>query len=357
MGPETIKIAVGGATYSAFEEIEVTAAFNQAARTFRFTVAAELGASATNAIFKTGAQVSISANDDLMLIGFVDSREPEFDAGHAQISVAGRSNSGDLIDSSADHQTGYFENKDPVEIGQELAQGFKGTTFETDQQLEKVDQYLLTPGESVFRAIEKLARQQGKTLTGTAEGNIRVTSASTQRHAGGIIEGQNLLGGRAQHNGANRHSKYKVRGQRPLGHGKDALEIEAVIADAGVDRYRPVIVIEDDDTTQSRAKKRAKGRRDRAAGNALKATIRVQGFRDEAGKLWEPGWLVWTESPFLDIAQDMLIENVQWTQGPRGSISILSLTDPRSYGGQGGKGNKSGSEWSQDDSEPEAAAP
>ncbi len=68
----------------------------------------------------------------------------------------------------------------------------------------------------------------------------------------------------------------------------------------------------------------------------------------------QPGKLVWTQSPFLDIAQDMLIEKVQYTQSEQGSIAILSLTDPRSYGGQGGgKGNKSGSEWEQDDSDAE----
>lgn len=352
MGIEVITIVVGGMRYTAFEEIEVSAAFNQAARTFRFTVAAELGASATNAIFSTGAQVDIYANADLLLSGYVDAREPEFEGDRAQISVAGRSKSADLIDSSADHETGHFEKKDPAEIGAELTKGF-GSSIRTDRQLEKLDLYQLTPGASVFREIERLARQQGMTLTGTAEGDILITNAGSDRHAGGLIEGVNILRGRAQHNDANRHSKYKVRGQRPFDHGKDALEIEAVIADSGVSRHRPVIVIEDEDTTKDRAKKRAKNRRDRAAGNALKANITTQGFRDDAGTIWTPGKLVWTESPFLDIAQDMLIESVQYSQSERGSTALLSLTDPRSYGGKGGKGNKSGADWDQGDSEAE----
>jgi prophage tail gpP-like protein len=76
----------------------------------------------------------------------------------------------------------------------------------------------------------------------------------------------------------------------------------------------------------------------------------VQGFRDDTGQLWTPGKLVWTESPFLDIAQDMLIEQVEYAQSEAGSIATLSLTDPRAYGGHGagggkGKGNKSGSIW------------
>lgn len=353
MGAEFFTILVGGARWSAFEEIAVKAAFDEAARSFTFTVAAELGASPTNAIFTVGAKVQIFANSDLLLKGFVDRRQPRFDAKSAIISVSGRSSSGDLIDGSAEHETGSFKKKDAKQIADEISRNYSETGFETDQRLEKIDQYQLTPGESVYRCIEKLCRQQGMTLFGTAEGKIKITKAGTERHSGGLIEGQNILTGTADHNGSNRHSKYTVRGQRPFDHGIENLEIESVIKDSGVDRHRPVIIVQDEDTTKKRAKDRAKNRRDRAAGDALKATIDTQGFRDDSGRLWTPGVLVWTESPFLDIAQDMLIESVTYRQDSKGSIATLQVTDPRSYGGKGGKGNKSGSEWSQDDSEAE----
>lgn len=354
MGIEVFSIQVaGGGRWTAFEEIAVKAAYDEAARSFTFLVAAELGASATNAIFHVGARVSIFANSDLLLKGFVDRKQPRIDAKSAIISVSGRSSSGDLVDGAAEHKTGSFKNKDPKEIADEISSEYSETGFETDQSLLKVDQYQLTPGESVFRCVEKLCRQQGMTLYGTPEGKIKITKAGSERHAGGLIEGQNLLTGTADHNGSNRHSKYTVRGQRPFDHGIENLEIESVIKDSGVDRHRPVIIVQDEDTTKKRAKDRAKNRRDRAAGDALKATIDTQGFRDEGGVLWTPGKLVWTESPFLDIAQDMLIESVTYRQDSKGSIATLQLTDPRSYGGNGGKGNKSGAEWSQDDSEAE----
>lgn len=346
MGIEVITVSVGGSTYRAFEEVVVSAAFNEAARSFSLEVAAELGASATNSIFAVGTDLTIAANGDLLLTGFVDAREPRFAANMARISVSGRSKSGDLVDGSAEHMTGRFENKDPMEIGNEIASEYD-PRFETDQQLEKVEQYQLTPGESCYRCVEKLVRQQGMTLAGTAEGNIKITKAGSQRHAGGLIEGRNILEGSAHHNGANRHSKYTVRGQRPFDHGPENLEIEAIIDDAAVKRHRPLIIVQDEDTTKGRATKRAENRRDRAAGDALKATIKTQGFRDEGGQVWTQGFLVWTESPFLDIAQDMLIERVTYTQNEDGSIATLQLTDPRSYGGAGGKGNKSGAEWSQ----------
>lgn len=349
MGIEVVTITAGDGSYTAFEEVHVHAAFNKAARSFSFEVAAELGASATNAIFTVGTEVSVSANGDLLLKGFVDCREPSFAAIRAIISVSGRSCSADLIDGSAEHDTGYFENKDPKEIGDEVSSEYSNTGFDTDQQLDKLEQYSLTQGESCYRCVEKLARQQGMTLAGTADGRINITKAGSKRQGGSLIEGQNILFGTAHHNGSNRHSKIVVRGQRPFGHGDDNVQIEATEEDGAVKRHRTIIIIQDEDTTKDRAKKRAKNRKDRAAGNALKASIGVQGFHDDSGQLWEPGNLVWTESPFLDIAQDMLIESVDYRQNDGGSIATLNLTDPRSYGGEGsaGKGNKSGDDWDQ----------
>ncbi|UPT85186.1 hypothetical protein HAP41_0000033395 [Bradyrhizobium barranii subsp. apii] len=347
MGIEVVTITAGGGNWTAFEEINVHAAFNKAARSFSMTIAAELGGSATNAVFAVGTEVTVSANGDLLLTGYVDSREPSFAARRAIIDVCGASKSADLVDGSAEHETGQFENKDPLEIGQEISSNYTAK-FETDQQLEKVEQYQLTPGETCFRCVEKLARQQGMTITGTPEGNAKITKANGQRQSGGLIEGVNILAGTAHHNGSNRHSKIVVRGQRPFGHGDDNLEIEAEEQDSAVKRHRAIVIIQDEDTTKDRAKKRAKNRKNRAAGNALKATILTQGFRDDGGMLWTPGYLVWTESQFLDIAQDMLIESVDYRQNDSGSIATLNLVDPRAYDGQGGgggKGNKSGGDW------------
>jgi prophage tail gpP-like protein len=346
MGHEVITISAGGGSYTNHEECQVMAAFNEAAREFSFTVAAELGASATNATFSVGTEITISLSGDLVLTGHVDTREPSFAGRKAEIFVSGRSKSADLVDGSAEHETGQFEDKDPLEIAQEISSEY-GAKWESDQQLEKIEQYQITPGESCFRCVEKLTRQQGMTITGTPEGNAKITKAGSDRN-GPLLEGVNILSGTAHHNGKNRYSKIVVRGQRPFGHGDDNLEIEEQAEDGSVRRHRTIILVQDEDTTKDRAKKRAKNRKNRAAGDALKATISTQGFRDDGGKLWTPGALTYTESPFLDISQDMLIEKVVYRQSANGSIATLSLVDPQAYDGQGaggGKGNKSGSTW------------
>ncbi|UMY19138.1 hypothetical protein MMB17_07515 [Methylobacterium organophilum] len=344
MPQEIVTISVGGTPYTAFESVSVTAEFDAAARSFEATIAAEFGPGATHGIFAAGSEVTIASNGDLLLTGYVDAYRPSLTASSASIGISGRSKSQDAIDCSADHKTGRIEKKDPVAIAKELANGI-AVEIETDQQLEKVEAYQHTPGETLFRCLERLARKQGCTVTGTAEGGMKVTKAGSKRHAGGLIEGVNLLVGDANHDWSNRHSSYTVRGQRAAGHGKGALELEAKVRDAAVGRHRPVIVIQEDDTDEKTVKKRAETRRDRAAGNALSATITTQGFRDQAGKLWEPGYLVWVESPFLSIMQDMLIKSVNFSKDGEGSKTRLELCDPRAFGGKAGKGNKSGSSW------------
>lgn len=333
--------------WTAFESIEVGASFKSGARTFEAVLAAELGASATNQIFKVGTEVTITTNGDLLVTGFVEGKEPDLTPQRAIITISGRSASADLIDSSALHETGYFENMDPLQIGQAVSQGIRAQWM-TDQQLEKVDQYKLQWGESCYRCVEKLTRAQGFTITGTKDGNALITKAGTKRQGGSLIEGVNILRGRGNQNGRNRHSKITVRGQRPSGHDDQNLWIEAEDQDSAVQRFRPLLIVQDEDTDHGRAQKRAKNRKDRAAGDALKAAIWAQGFHDDTGQIWEPGNLVWTESPFLDIAQDMLIETIKYRQDERGSIATLGLVDPQAYGGSGaggGKGSQSGDEW------------
>lgn len=356
---EALFIEVDGVPYTAFLRAQLRASFKEAARAFEVTLAAEAGASATNRIFYAGAEVRIFATSDLFLTGYIDQKQPHLSATQATIRITGRSKSGDLIDSDVNHDTSYFENKTPLEIGNELAKGY-GAKFISDQTMQKKERHTLTPGESIFRSVEKLSRQQGMTITGTPEGDAKITKPDGSRHAGGLIEGKNILVINADHNWSNRHSKYSFKGQRPFGHGARRLHLVAGARDSAVKRKREKIAVHDDDGTIEDMKNRVKNRRNRAAGNSLKANVSVQGFRDEGGKLWTPGNLIWTESPFCDVAQDMLIEAVNISQGPEGSITVLSVCDPRAYaasGAGGGRGSKSGAEWDEGTDEPQDETP
>lgn len=360
MGAEIVSVVVGGRRFAAWERTQVSASMREAARAFRLEAAAERGGRALAAEFRAGAAIEIYLGGDLALAGYVDAYNPSFSALAARVAISGRSKAADAVDCSAVHRTGRFRGRKPAAIAQELIResGVDVGFADDDEAASEAIDYQLTPGETIFRALEKMYRQQGKTLCGEPDGSIRAVDARRpQRHAGGLFEGAGAIpikAGEADHNWANRHSRYIVKGQAPVGHGAEALEIEAAARDAAVDRTRPLIVVQDEDTTRARTRRRARNRRDKAAGNALRATVTVQGFRDAAGALWTPGRLVWVESPFLALAQEMLVEGVIFSQdNESGSESKLTLVDPRAHGGKAGKGARSGADWQQSDGEAE----
>lgn len=343
MGEERITIRAGGRTYSSFLRVEVTAAFNEAARTFQIECAHEGGPGVTQWTFAAGAPVSIAFNGQNVLTGYVDRYQPRISARECTAIVSGRSKAADMVDSAAEHPKGEWRDKTVGDLAKDLDKF--GVGVKVEGALRKIKVMRITPGETAFRAIERYCRSQGLTIAGQPGGEILITKAGTKRHAGGLIEGDNLLEAEADHNWSGRHSEYRVRGQRPDGHGPSNLEIERLVRDAAVRRYRPAIVVVEEDTDDERAGERAKNRRDRAAGAALRATVTVQGFRDKAGTIWEPGRLIYVESPRLAIHQDMLVERAEWRQSEGGSLCTLGLVDPRAYGGKAGKGNKSGGAW------------
>ena len=348
MGDEVVTVLADGQVWTAWRRVTVRASFQDAARSFQIEAAAELGGSATAWTFKAGTQIEILFSGSLACRGYVDRYQPKIGEHNvAEITISGRSKSQDFIDSSAKHDTGQFKNKTPKEIAEELDKF--GVGISADVDLEKVPVYRITPGETAFRCLEKLCREQGVFPVGQADGSIKITQGGKQRHAGMIAEGVNMRAGDADHNWSGRHSEVIVRGQRPYGHGADALQIEGIARDAEVGRNRPVIIVHDGDTDKKRAKKRASTRRDREAGNSLKANVTVQGLHDDGGMLWEPGALVFLQSQFLDIRQDMAIETVTFSQDRKdGSLSVMSLVDPRALGGKGGKGGSAGAAWNSD---------
>jgi prophage tail gpP-like protein len=347
MGPELVTVSAGGGNYSAFESFEATAGFNEAARGFSLTIAAALGGDATAAVFTGGTEVSISANGDLLVTGYVDRYKPHLNEhSEALIHVAGRGKAQDAIDSSAVHPTGYFENQTPLQIAQALDQF--GVGFSSDQDMPPLPFYQITPGETVFRCIEKICRQQGLVLAGQPDGSIKLTKLSAVSQAP-LLEGVNCKGLSADHNWAGRHSHVIARGQRASGTGAANTQIEQTATDGAVTRYRPHVLVIDGDTDPTRALARARYRIAREAGHALKAQVAAQGFHDDAGKLWTPGCTVFLDSAFLAVHQLMGIERVAYKQDRSGgSIARLSLVDPRAFGGQSGKGGSAGDAWDTD---------
>lgn len=344
MGPEYVTVSAGGGTYTGWKKVTVRASMRQACRNFQLTTTEMSAAGASEYNFPPGTDISISANGDLVCKGYVNVYAPSGDAKSHTVEIEGRGKGQDFVDCAAKHKKGNFQKKKPDQIAQEL--DLWGLGLKAEVQLEPIDYFQLNQGETAHAAVERALRDQYASMVGQADGSIKITNAkAAKRHSGGLIEGHNIRSFKGRFSDEKRHSECEVKGQRRHGTKESDLRIKESAQDSGVKRNRPKILVHEGDTTKERAKRRAQNESDRAQGFSVAATIVVQGWRDDGGKLWEPNHLVFIQSPSLKLNGDLLIESVNFHQDEKQSWSEIHCVNPKAYQGKSGQANRSGGQW------------
>lgn len=329
-----VSLIAGGMEYSAFTRAAVTYAANQAARAFAFTVTDATDPWDLQWNFMPGTPCTVLANGQLIVTGHIEKMMPSYDAKGHHVEISGRSKGGDSIDSSAEHDKGEFRKKKIIEIAKTLDKQNVGFTTDIDQP--EIEYFRLNPMETVFAAVERLARRHQMLLQGMPDGGIKLTKGCTGGTNAPLIEGVNILAASATFDQTDQHSEYKVKGQRVYGVDKKSLRIEALSKDSRVSRHRPKHIHQESDIDEGTAKKRAEHHKNRQQGESVTANIKTQSWFDSAGQLWKANGLVFVSSRMLKLNMQMLIKSVSLTQSESGTFADLSLVLPQAFGGEGG---------------------
>jgi prophage tail gpP-like protein len=345
---EIVTLTVEGLQWHRWKRAAVSYSAKDAVRAFAFTLTDSRPFFGQWSFFP-GTQCKVLANGELVVDGFINTMSPSFDANNHTVEISGKSKSQDSVASSAVHDGSEFKNKTVLEIAKELDK--QGVGFKSDTQLKKHKVFRLNPGESVFDAVERLSRKENLLLIGQADGSILITKGSDKRVHPPLVEGVNILGGSATFSDDDKHSEYKVKGQRAFGTKAGSLRIEATAKDKTVNRNRPKIILPETDITKKDAKDRAKKHRDRQQGESVKASIKVLGWRDAVGRLWEANTLIFVQCPTLKLSMDLLIDSVSLTQDQGGTFAVLSLVHPKALGSDAKTGSKTDKAWSYDPGE------
>jgi len=355
MAFEIVTIKAGGLTLRPVT-ISIEIAMDEAARSFEAKVKqpglsqaqlldalAGRPACTIHSLASDGVSLAAGEGGDLLLTGFVEKRSPSLRSAEAELPIAGRSKTGDAVDSAADHDSGEFRDKTAKDTFETLA-AKQDVQVESDLDHPKRPLFRLRPGERIFTAAERWARAEGFAIGDTPQGKLKFAKAGEKRHAGSLTEGLTVIDASAVHDDSKRFGTVKVRAQAPSGYSPDELQIEAEATD-NVGGKRLKVIVPPEQIRKSDARQRAKWHRDRAAGEGTTCEVTVSGWRSENGTILWPGWLIFTEIPSLGIVQDMLIKKTVLKQDDSessGTQATLSLVDPRAFGGKKGKGSKSG---------------
>ena len=69
----------------------------------------------------------------------------------------------------------------------------------------------------------------------------------------------------------------------------------------------------------------------RRLARAVRATVTINGWRQQDGRLWATNEMVWAESPWLALERELIIAETTFTYDEGGALTELNLTLPDAF--------------------------
>lgn len=352
---EGFRVRIGEREYSSWEEVTVDRAIDAACGTFavRVTSPEQVGSRGApsggpSAVSEAGVlyelpfgpqdQVEISAANEVMVTGRVDAIESELDSkGGTLVRIAGRDRAADMVDCSAPNKPGEWFNVALRDLARDLAAPF-GLSVSVTGAAAVLPSFSLQEGETAWNALERACRMRGLLCFSDSLGNLVIEGPGAGGVDGGgrIAQGENLVSARLTLNDAERFSIYNVRGQRPGafdGGAEAAVLIEGNALDAGVRRYRPLVVLAEGAVSPADAQLRAQWEAIVRASRAHRLSCVVPGWRRPlSSRPWRINTLVPVVIPRMGINAELLIMQVIFRRSKRGGTTTeLVLVRPDAF--------------------------
>lgn len=360
---DEVWIETDGRRYGGWKSVTVQASVNSQARAFGVACTYDTPDGLTPDAIKPGSVVKVLLGTDVVCTGYVDSVAVAYDSSQISVQVSGRSKTSDLIDctpvppglpvstqsaswasqpakgamAAPASSAWSWENSTVDSIVNALAAPYGVSVKVMAKALgEKLTNFTVTPGETVFASIRKLVTIANLVVCDDADGSLIIAepgSAGTCTDA--LTSGVNVLSGEAANDVSGCMSSYQVLGQHKGGDAirpYDSCSDEGLATDSAVTRLRHLTIVDSGQQTsvaqcQEQADFEAAFRRARSQA----FTLSVQGWRQASGQLWPLNGMVQVSDPVLGRNGQYLITDVTWTLDENGSITTLGLMPPEGY--------------------------
>src|SRR3546814_9752189 len=147
-------------------------------------------------------------------------------------------------------------------------------------------------GSGGWEAIGRLCKCRGVLVQATADGNVEIITPGKRKASFKRAQGDNVLAGEASHDVRDRFSRYILKGQSAgddEANGTTTSQARADSADAAVKRYRPLLIIADEQADTATLQKRAAWESTVRAGRSQTVKLTAQGWRAPAGEISREG--------------------------------------------------------------------
>lgn len=329
-------LQVSGRDYGGWTSMRCELGMDRMAARFELAVTDRWAGQAAPWPIRAGDACRLLLDGELVLDGYVDDRNVEYDRERHEVRVTGRCRAGDLVDCSA--PVGQTNGRDLLQIAQAVCKPF-GVEVTADVDVGKpFDREYAEPGQTAQELLSTLAAHRA--IIAMSDGlRLRLTREG-KASAGGALEfgalefGANIEAAGIRDSMRERFAELTVlhqSAQSDFFNGQQAAGQKAVAKDPGVRASRKRAILADDGgDLQARANHEARVR----AGKARSVTYTVSGWRAAAGSLWRPNTLVPVTDPNAAPAmraEPMLIVAVAWTLDAQGARTELTLMRPGAF--------------------------
>lgn len=327
-----LQLIVGSKSHGGWNRIRVHRGLEEIAGQFELGVSERWSATVPPLEVRAQDACSVRVGGITLITGSVDRAAISYDARTHSVAVTGRDATGDLVDCAAEHSKGEWRNADLGQIARDLAKPFGIAVTVAGDIGAPFPVFSIEPGETAFECMERAARQRGVRLLSDGNGGLIVGAKPATQSGAALVEGENILSLEVGNDASQRFSQYRVLGQQAGNDdisGAAAAQVKATAADAGITRYRPLVIVDEDQGDIAGFQRRAKWEASVRAARALTANVRVQGWEHGSG-LWQPNTLVRLTSPTARIDREMLVRDVDLVVDG-GTFAELVLTPPEAY--------------------------
>ena len=323
-----VTLTVGGQRYSGWTQLQMTRGIAQIAGGYELSVTERWPGLSTPRPIKPGLVAVVAIGGQTIIRGYIDVVAPNYDAQSHTLTVSGRDATGDLVDCAAIHKPGTWRNRTLAQIASDLTDPF-GVPLKVETDVGKpFPTWSIEPGEKVVDNLDRMARQRGVLLMSDGLGHLLITQPGQYQAPVALVLGKNIMSARGHASCEERFSKYIVQAQQ-LGDddisGADAAGPSGSAIDPGVTRYRPTVIMSEDQADAAGCKVRAAWQRTVRAAKARSIVYTVGGWLAE-GKPWQPNALVAVQDSFMGINDTRLIAQVDFfldDQGERTELTVV----------------------------------
>lgn len=329
---DVVSLKVGGDRYEGWKEVSIETGLDNLSGAFNLALTERFPDQPEKWVIKDGAACEVWIGDDLVSTGYVDEGSNSIGSDSHPVEVSGRDKTGDLVDASAIHTPGTWSNRKLEQIAADLAAPFGVTVKAVTDTGEPFAKFALQQGETVFEAIERMCRMRAVLPTTSPAGVLELRRPGQAQAGYQLRLGENLKSIRHRRSQRDRFSSYILKGQAS---GDDvegaAARPRAEAKDPDVTRYRPLVIVNSEQTTQANLADRAKWEATVRAGRSREVTAVVQGWRAPDGSLYRADVLVQVVADQVGVNEILLVTAVRFTAGERGKLAELTLAPKEAF--------------------------